>query len=47
MRAYSDDEVQEIIQLKQCGYTDKEIANLIGRSYWSVVYKLSELKKSL
>ncbi|EIJ83666.1 hypothetical protein MGA3_00140 [Bacillus methanolicus MGA3] len=34
-----------MIYLKQNGYTDKEIAKRLNRTYWSVVYKLRELRK--
>ncbi|WP_040209392.1 DNA endonuclease [Neobacillus jeddahensis] len=42
---YSSEETERLILLKKQGQTDKEIAETLGRSYWSVVYKLSELRK--
>ena len=42
---YSDEETQKLISLKESGITDKEIAKSLGRTYWSVVYKLRELRK--
>lgn len=43
-KPYSKNEIETIIHLKQSGFTDKYIAEKIGRSYWSVVYKLRELR---
>lgn len=43
-RKYSDDEINQIIEYKKAGLTDKEIAKRIGRTYWSIVYKLKELR---
>ena len=42
---YSTEEIEAMVRLKSEGMTDKEIAKQLGRSYWSVVYKLSELRK--
>lgn len=42
---YSDEEIQLIIQLKKQKNTDQFIANKIGRTYWSTVYKIKELRK--
>ena len=42
---YSDKEINEMISLKKNGFKDQEIANVLARSYWSVVYKLRELRK--
>jgi hypothetical protein len=42
---YTDGEINKLVFLKKSGLTDKEIATLLGRSYWSVVNKLSELRK--
>lgn len=44
-KAYSIEEINIIIQLKRQKFTDQFIADSIGRSYWSVVYKLSELRR--
>ncbi|MDQ1146298.1 hypothetical protein QE429_003125 [Bacillus sp. SORGH_AS 510] len=42
---YSSDENKLLISLKKSGHSDKDIAILLGRTYWSVVYKLCELRK--
>jgi hypothetical protein len=42
---YSKEEIQKLIKQKKAGYADKHIAEQLGRSYWSIVYKLSELRK--
>lgn len=42
---YSNKEIEEIIFLKNAGKTDKEISISLNRSYWSVVYKLREIRK--
>jgi hypothetical protein len=42
---YSNEEIKKLIKHKKAGYTDKHIAEQLGRSYWSIVYKLSELRK--
>ena len=42
---YSTLELNTIIQMKRSGYKDKEIASKLGRTYWSVIYKMSELRK--
>jgi|GEM_PF-475601 len=44
-KMYSNEEINKITKMKNAGYTDQQIANLLGRSYWSVVYKISELRK--
>lgn len=44
-KTYSDEEIDKIIYLKQKGATYQSIADSLGRTYWSVVYKVSELKK--
>jgi hypothetical protein len=42
---YSSIELNKIISLKNLKRTDMEIANELGRSYWSIVYKVKELRK--
>ncbi|TLS36613.1 DNA endonuclease [Pseudalkalibacillus caeni] len=42
---YTEQEIVKLINLKKFGMTDKEIASQIHRTYWSVVYKISELRK--
>jgi hypothetical protein len=42
---YTAEENKLLVTLKKSGHTDKEIAIILGRSYWSVVYKLSELRR--
>lgn len=44
-KAYSDDEIELLITLKSLGYTDKVISEILNRSYWSIVYKWSDLQK--
>ncbi|WP_248892314.1 hypothetical protein [Bacillus methanolicus] len=44
-RNYLDKDIDQMVYLKQNGYTDKEIAKRLNRTYWSVVYKLRELRK--
>ncbi|WP_299743065.1 DNA endonuclease [uncultured Rossellomorea sp.] len=41
---YTEDEVRKIILLKRSGVKDKDIAKSLCRSYWSVVYKIRELR---
>jgi LAGLIDADG DNA endonuclease family len=41
---YSNEEIEEIISLKKKGLKDKEIAVAVNRSYWSIVYKLRDLR---
>lgn len=36
-RPYTQDEIQTIKHMKQCGKTDQQIADLLERSYWSIV----------
>ncbi|WP_443141013.1 hypothetical protein [Pseudalkalibacillus sp. R45] len=43
---YSYGEIKRIITLKQSGMQDKDIAKSLNRSYWSIVYKVSELRKN-
>lgn len=43
-RKYNEDEIRMLIQLKRKGKTDKSIAEALGRTYWSVVYKIRELR---
>jgi|SRR5690625_212566 len=45
-RTYTDKEINIVIQMKQEGYTNQQIADQLDRTYWSVVYKLTELRKS-
>ncbi|MBF4501289.1 hypothetical protein IRY55_07940 [Savagea sp. SN6] len=44
-KAYSQEEIETMIQMKREGATDQVIADTIQRTYWSVVYKLRELRK--
>lgn len=43
-KAYSDDEIGLLIKLKLLGYSDKDVGELLNRSYWSVVYKWREIR---
>lgn len=45
VKPYSEEEINKMILLKKQQITDEEIAKRIGRTYWSVVYKLSDLRK--
>lgn len=45
-KAYDEKEIAKLIKLKSNSFTDQQIANEIGRSYWSVVYKLADLRKN-
>ncbi|MRH41976.1 DNA endonuclease [Aquibacillus halophilus] len=42
---YTPVEIKKLAELKINGYTDQKIADELNRSYWSVVYKIAELKK--
>jgi len=42
---YTSEELRKMIKLKESDYTDQFIADQLERSYWSIVYKLSELRK--
>lgn len=42
---YSDAECDLILLMKSQGYKDREIAEKLGRSYWSVVYKWREIRE--
>jgi hypothetical protein len=43
---YTDEEVKRLIRMKRAGRSDREIAAALGRTYWSVVYKASTLRKA-
>jgi len=42
---YTEKEVMDIIRLKLEGQTDQAIAYYLNRTYWSVVYKIKDLRK--
>ncbi len=42
---YSLNEINQLISLKRSGITDKQIAIKLQRSYWSIDYKLKEIRK--
>lgn len=42
---YSEQEIQYIIQSKNKNATNQAIADKLGRTYWSIVYKVRELRK--
>ena len=44
-RLYSSNEIDTLINFKKSGCTDEEIAVRLDRTYWSIVYKISELRK--
>jgi len=43
---YSAKEEETLVCMKAAGKTDREIANSLGRTYWSIVYKASTLRKA-
>ncbi len=43
---YTQKEVLQIISLKREGKSDKIISQTLNRSYWSIVYKLKQLRKN-
>lgn len=45
-RRYSQEEIQFIIQAKNKQVSDQEIADELGRTYWSIVYKVRELRSN-
>ncbi|MCM3711665.1 hypothetical protein [Sporosarcina luteola] len=44
-KTYTSEEIELLIKLKQAYFTDLSIADELGRTYWSVVYKIRELRK--
>lgn len=44
-KLYSSKEIALLKTLKKQGFTDKQIAQKLNRTYWSVVYKWADLKK--
>lgn len=44
-RHYSEEDITILMQMKKDGATDQMIADRLGRSYWSVVYKIRQLKR--
>lgn len=44
-RNYREEEIAIMIHLKQRGESYKNIAIALGRSYWSIVYKIGELRR--
>ncbi|MGD6871035.1 hypothetical protein ACQCU1_02425 [Sutcliffiella horikoshii] len=45
-KKYTETEIQKLIIDKKNGMPDKKIVEKLNRSYWSVVYKLRELRLS-
>ena len=45
-RHYGEEDIAILIQMKKDGATDQMIADRLGRSYWSVVYKIKALKRN-
>lgn len=43
---YSEEEIELIVTSKLKGISDQEIADTLGRSYWSVVHKWQDIKKN-
>ncbi|RSD25197.1 DNA endonuclease [Mesobacillus subterraneus] len=42
---YTQIEIKRLITLKKAGLTHKEISTALNRPYWSIVYKLREIRK--
>ncbi|MFT8318834.1 MAG: DNA endonuclease [Sporolactobacillus sp.] len=45
-RPYSQEEISKLTALKAEGLKTRQIADQLGRTYWSISYKLNELKKN-
>lgn len=45
MRPYSFKDIETITTMKKSKHTDQQIADMLGRSYWSIVYKVRDLRK--
>jgi hypothetical protein len=45
MRPYTTEEIETILAMKRLKQTDQKIADRLGRTYWAIVYKVSELRK--
>lgn len=45
-KPYSHEEIQRLKEMKKQGFTINQIAESLQRSYWSVVYKWKEIKKT-
>ncbi|MCF6093422.1 DNA endonuclease [Microaerobacter geothermalis] len=46
-RPYTNKEIKVMTTMKKEGYTDQEIADQLNRTYWSIVYKFADLRKSV
>ena len=46
MQPYTAIEIQTILTMKRMNCTDQQIADKLGRSYWAIVNKISELRKN-
>ncbi|GKV64862.1 MULTISPECIES: hypothetical protein [unclassified Sporosarcina] len=44
-KTYTKEEIERMTVLKNAKFSDQMIADELGRSYWSVVYKLKELRR--
>ncbi|MDI6602295.1 MAG: endonuclease [Thermoanaerobacteraceae bacterium] len=42
---YTNNEIEKIIQLKKSSVTDKKIAEIVGKSYWGVMWKMRDLRR--
>ncbi|MDI3311180.1 hypothetical protein V7D15_00020 [Thermoanaerobacter thermohydrosulfuricus] len=42
--SYTNEEIDKIIDLKKRGFSDKEIADKLNRTYWGIVWKIRVLK---
>lgn len=45
MKPYSEEEIELMIAMKNAKQTDQAIADALGRTYWSVVYNIQDLRK--
>lgn len=45
-KPYSQEEIHSLLLLRKQGKTTNEIAEILGRSYWSVIYKVRELRQN-
>lgn len=43
---YTEEDIEYIVTSKLRGHTDQEIADGLGRTYWSVVYKWQYIKNT-
>ncbi|HLR09755.1 MAG TPA: hypothetical protein VK120_00015 [Sporosarcina sp.] len=44
MKPYSNEEIDTLLKMRENNYTNQQIADMLGRTYWSIVYKLRDLR---